>query len=65
MSQIKPTSPIKRRREAAGLTQAELAEKVGVSEFTVQKWETGKRNPRVSYLRKAAVVLKCRPADLL
>lgn len=32
---------IKQLREARKLTQAELAEKIGVSAKTVSKWETG------------------------
>ncbi len=33
---------IKRCREEAGLTQAQLAEKMGVSVVAVQNWENGK-----------------------
>jgi DNA-binding transcriptional regulator YiaG len=32
---------IKRRRKAAGLSQAALAEKVGVTQGAVSSWETG------------------------
>ena len=32
---------VKQLREARGLTQAELAERIGVSSKTVSKWETG------------------------
>lgn len=32
---------IKRLREAKGLTQSDLAEKIGVSSKAVSKWETG------------------------
>ena len=32
---------IKQLREKRNLTQAELAEKIGVSSKTVSKWETG------------------------
>ena len=32
---------IKRFREEKGLTQAQLAEKIGVSDKAVSKWETG------------------------
>lgn len=33
-------------RKKSGLTQAELAEKVGVSENTIQNWESGKTDPK-------------------
>ena len=32
-------------READGLTQAQLAERVGVSQATVSQWESGTRTP--------------------
>ena len=34
-------SAIRQKREKMGLTQAELAEKVGVTDKAVSKWETG------------------------
>ena len=36
---------IKRRREAAGLSQKDLAERLGVSRQTVNSIETGKYDP--------------------
>jgi transcriptional regulator with XRE-family HTH domain len=36
---------IKQQRQALGLTQRALAEKLGVSVTTVSAWETGRRNP--------------------
>jgi transcriptional regulator with XRE-family HTH domain len=36
---------IKQRRLFLNLTQAELAEKLGVSETAVAHWEQGRRNP--------------------
>jgi transcriptional regulator with XRE-family HTH domain len=37
-------------REAAGLTQAQLAEKVGVGRDAVARWEAGVREPGWSYV---------------
>ena len=48
---------VKRLREAGGLTQAELAEKIGVSSKTVSKWETGKGLPDISLLQPLAGAL--------
>ena len=42
--------PFKAARVAAGLTQQELADKMGISRETVNGWETGKRIIRAPYL---------------
>ena len=34
------------RREALGLTLAQLADRMGVSEATVQRWEAGVIHPK-------------------
>ena len=44
-------------REARGLTQAELGERIGVSSKTVSKWETGKGLPDISLLQPLAAAL--------
>ena len=41
---------IKQLRERRKLTQAELAERIGVSSKTVSKWETAKGLPDISLL---------------
>lgn len=52
-----PSAPtpgyIRTLREALGLTQAELAERIGVDKMTVARWEWGKLKPR----RKVAAAL--------
>ena len=58
-------STIKRLREAGGLTQAELAEKIGVSSKTVSKWETAKGLPDVSLLEPLAGALGVSVMELL
>lgn len=45
---------IKRLRSSAGLTQVELAEKLGVSRSTIGMYETGTRNPDSEMLEKIA-----------
>lgn len=37
---------LRRRREAQGLTQVEVADRFGVSERTYRRWETGGTIPR-------------------
>ena len=44
------TEKIRALRESAGLTQAELAETVGVSEKVVSKWECGETKPSAEVL---------------
>ena len=58
-------SPIARRRIAAGLTQTQLAERLGVTQLTVSRWENEGRIPRRPMLYKLAEMLACEPRDLL
>ena len=48
---------IKLLRENRGMTQAELAEKIGVGNKAVSKWETGKGLPDISLLQPLAAAL--------
>lgn len=45
-------SPLKLReaRHKAGMTQAELARRVGTSERNIVRWETGKNTPRLEHV---------------
>ena len=55
--------PIERRRHAAGLRQADLAERLGVSTLSVRNWEAG-REPRGPRIAKIAAVLGVDPLSL-
>ena len=55
----------KKAREAAGLTQQELATELGVDQSTVCLWETGKTQPRVKLLPKIAELLGCSINELI
>lgn len=55
---------LKHFREAAGLTQREFAEKLGVSQPTVLRWENGKTEISWAKLEAAAQVLGCKPDEL-
>ena len=60
------TGPVIRRlREARGLTQAELADKVGVSSKAVSKWETAKGLPDISLLQPLAGALGVSVIELM
>ena len=48
---------IRELREEKGLTQAELAERIGVSSKTVSKWETAKGLPDITLLKPLAQAL--------
>lgn len=56
---------LRKIREAVGLTQKELAEKLGVYQRDISRWETGKRVPGVLMVKKMAQVLGCRMEDLV
>jgi transcriptional regulator with XRE-family HTH domain len=51
-------------RERAFLTQAELAEKSGVAETTINRLENGRHGARISTIRKLALALGVPPAEL-
>lgn len=53
------------RRKAAGLTQQQLANAVGVAKNTISAYETGQRFPRRDVWDKMAAVLNCEPKDLI
>ena len=56
---------IKALREARNLTQAELAEKIGVSSKTVSKWETAKGLPDITLLQPLAAALGVSVIELM
>ena len=56
---------IKTLREGRNLTQAELAERIGVSSKTVSKWETGKGLPDISLLQPLALALGISVIELM
>ena len=57
---------LKKAREAAGLTQEELAEKSGVKRGTISNIETGKQTDMmVGNLKRIAEALGCEISDLV
>lgn len=56
---------IKQLREQRNLTQAELADRIGVSAKTVSKWETAKGLPDVSLLEPLAKALNISVIELM
>lgn len=58
-------SPITRARMAAGMTQAQLAQAIGVKPQQVGNWERGDRNPKLDALDRIASACGCSVQDLI
>ena len=56
---------IREARQAAGLTQLELAEKLDVTIGTIGYYERGTGTPKIDNLFALCDILHIRPADLL
>lgn len=65
MNQYVTGSVIKRLREKQNMTQAELAEILGVSDKAVSKWETGRGFPDITLLEPIARALRISTVELL
>ena len=64
MAELGLGSSLKDVRTAAGLTQAELADRVGVSRKTINTVENGVFVPSTLLALKFAKALKCKVEDL-
>ena len=56
---------IRRYREACGISQIQLAEKLGISNSRVSNWEQGINRPDADILAEMCRVLEVSPSDLL
>ena len=65
MNQYVTGTTIKELREKNKITQVQLAEKLGVSDKTVSKWETGKGYPDITLLEPIADALRVSVAELI
>ena len=65
MDTVKISNFILMARTKAGLTQKELADKIGVSDKTISKWETGKSLPDISYYETLCDALNIKVNELL
>ena len=52
-------------RKAAGMTQQQLAEAVGVTQRDISRWESCKREPGVLIVKKMAQALGCSMDELV
>lgn len=56
---------IKALREAKGMTQQQLANKVGGDRQYINKVEAGKKNPTIKYIQKIIVALEIPYSDFI
>ncbi len=61
---LEESNPIMEWRKHRGMTQASLAEKVGVQQAAIAQYEGGKREPAVKVLKKLAEALHVDLDDL-
>ena len=59
------SSNIKRFRDSIGLTQNELADRLGVARSTVTQWENGWSSPRMGMVQKLAGVFGVSTSDIV
>lgn len=65
MDNVKTGLLIAQIRKETGYTQKDLAEKIGVSNATVSKWETGKGFPDISLLEPLAISLNISISEII
>ena len=56
---------LKAARKAAGLSQVELAERVGCRQVDISRYESGRHEPKALTLKKMAEVIGCSMDDLV
>ena len=56
---------IKTRRLSLGMSQEDLAKRLGVKRTTVSQWEAGRNTPRTKMLQTIAEELMCSVGELL
>lgn len=65
MNQIKTGKFISQKRKEKNLTQEQLSEKLGVSNKTISKWETGKCMPDYSIVKSLCEELEITVSELI
>ena len=56
---------IKKFRLEKGMTQAQLADKLNVSEKTISSWEVNRTEPNMGNIEALSQTLGCRKSDLI
>lgn len=65
MEQVKTGKFIAKKRKEMNLTQEQLAERLGVSNKTISKWETGKCMPDYAVVKNLCEELKVSISELM
>lgn len=65
MNQYVTGTVIRELREKSRMTQLQLADRLGVSDKTVSKWETGKGYPDITLLEPIAGIFKISVSELI
>ena len=65
MEQLKTGKLIAKKRKEQNLTQEQLAERLGVSNKTISKWETGKCMPDYAVVKSLCEELKVSVSELM
>lgn len=55
---------LKSLRKAAGLTQLEVAKRLGLTDMAVSRWENNHTEPNMEYCSKLCAILGCTLDDL-
>ena len=63
---MKPSERIKKCRLECGLTRLEMAQKLGLTESTVQRYESGEiKNPKLATVLEMSKIFGCSPSYLM
>ena len=65
MEQVKTGKFIAKKRKELNLTQEQLAERLGISNKTISKWETGKCMPDYAVVKNLCEELKVSVSELM
>lgn len=56
---------IRKLREEKGLSQADLAKKLFISDKTVSSWEVNRTEPKMGMIEALCVALSCQKTDII
>ena len=62
---MKITNHVKQLRLAAGMTQAELATRLGITTPSITKWERGRSNPDLINVFRMTEIFECSVSDII
>lgn len=62
---MKITNNVKKLRQAAGMTQADLASRLGITTPSITKWEKGRSNPDLLNVFRMTEIFGCSVNDII